>query len=155
MTEEIDIIVSWHEPTKSWVAATVSPPTRAKASSPKIAVNRVYRALETIVGRRGSLRAIPKVVVPHDLHAAWKRYRDTSMEAAEKRETMRRSQLELGRLLMEKYGLNRSHAAAIIGLAKSHFGRLLAGKFVRDSEIVELSDPAEALSNHVAKSKQQ
>lgn len=150
MTEDApEILVSWHEASKTWVAITSAPPTQAKAASPKTAVNRVYRALSAIVGRRAAERAIPKVAVPHDVQVAWDKYRRAAEAAADKRRDMLRLQMELGQLLLDKYGLNRSQAAAVIGFTSSYFGKVLDGKFTRHPEEVELMDPAEALAEHV------
>lgn len=151
MTEPIDILVSWHEPSRTWVATTTSPPTQAKAGSPKTAVNRVYRALASVAGRRAAERATPKIIVPNDVQVAWDKYRRAAQIAAEKRREMLRAQLELGKLLLDTYGLNRSQAAAVIGLNSSYFGKVIDGKKPRDSEVVELDSPESALADHVSK----
>lgn len=146
---DAEILVSWHEASRTWVAITATPPTQAKAASPRTAVNRVYRTLFTVMGRRAAERATPKVSVPHDVQVAWDKYRRAVTAASDKRRDMLRLQIELGQLLLEKYGLNRSQTAAVIGLTSSYFGKLLDGKKNRNPEEVELMEPAEALAEHV------
>lgn len=62
-------------------------------------------------------------------------------------------QLELGRMLISKYRLNRSQAAAMVGINDSYLGRLMDGKTSRESDILEPPAPDEALARHIQKSK--
>jgi len=144
MKPKIDVNVSWHEPTGSWVAVSADPPARASGNSPRIAVRR----LRATLGARTKIRVA--IALPAKASAAVERYQAAAADLAERQQRVLDMQIELAQMLIESCGLNRSQSAVVVGMSHSYLARLLDGKRERDASSIAPVDPLTALAEFVA-----
>lgn len=139
--------LSWHDGLRKWVAASQSPEAKAMAASPKTAVNRLKRALS--LRGLGSVQFEVVVQLPSGAVSAIDRYFAVMADAAEKQRKALEAQIELAELFIDRYGLNRTQAAAAVGLSHSHLGKLLDGKVSRTVALPPSVNPAETIADFV------
>ncbi len=140
------IILSWHEGKRTWVAVSQSHDGKATARSPKTAVNRLKKTLAVFDRAPAQFEVVTEL--PSGALGAVAKYLNTMSEAAEKRRHALTMQVELAQLFITRYGLNRSQAAAAVGLTTSYLGKLLDGKVVR-GDALETRHPAVTISDFV------
>lgn len=141
------ITLSWHDGKRTWSAVSQPLAAKATARSPKTAVNRLKKSIG--LRARGAARFEVVTELPAGALPVVDKYRTTMVEAAEKRRQALHAQLELAQLLIKRYGLNRSQAAAAVGLTTSYMGKILDGKVVRGEASLEPPNPAETISDFV------
>ena len=140
------IVLAWLEGQQKWVATSQSPRGKALAKSPKTAVNRLKRSLAL---RQGDARFEVVVQLPGGAQTAIDSYFAAMAAADETRKTALSMQLELAELFLERYCLNRSQAAAAVGLSHSYLGKILDGKVLRSVTPSQTVDPAESIAEFV------
>jgi hypothetical protein len=140
------IVLSWHDGQQKWAATCQSPRGKALASSPKIAVNRLKRSLAQ---RQSDARFEVVVQLPSGAQTAIDRYFAALAESAEKQEKALNMQVELAELFIEKYGFNRSQAAAAVGLSHAHLGAILDRKVLRNVALPATVNPSESIAKFV------
>lgn len=140
------IVVSWLDSQRKWAATSHDPKGKALADSPTIAVNRLKRSL---LQREGPAEFAVTLELPSGARSAANRYLGAMNEAAEKQAVALSLQVELAELFIDRYGLNRTQAAAAVGLSHSYLCKILDGKVLRNVSPQSTTDPAVSIAEFV------